>query len=1122
MRSLVKTLFLVVAIALVPVLPAGQNKVVLAVKGDPGQSGKYQLDLEVGIEAGGQKFTMNIKQVESKTVKEVKDGNIAFVQATESQEITMNGEKLDPDPDENKPSTVTVRPDGTLVSYESEGDGDAEKMNVRIMSATSVIFSKNPVGVGDKWSYQYKDDDKLGTKAGSANFQLLAFEKAKDVDCAKIKMTFEEAGGSPRFASDVTAWVELATGDTVKSDVSLTNFPLGEGAGTTSNAKGTMERTSGGPLKANQGSATPAEPKKEKDIDETVKDYEKLSGLFTLYRKREGSKDTVYMEILESQVDKLFLLQATAATGNSQQVVAGNPINDLVLKFSKIDDRLFLVRPNLGFVADGKTPTGVALDRSFSDAYLEAFKIEAKQEKRKSLLINVSDLFKGDVAQVNAAVAGGGNPLAALPGGGGGFSQDRDKTFIVQMKAFPENIFVQTNYAFNRSGGGGGGLMDLLGPSVMADPRNFFFKVNYNLSMLPTDGYMPRRFDGRVGYFTSDYRDFSDPTKFDNTVRNILRWRLEKKDPSAAMSEPKKPIVFWLDNAIPHEYREAVKEGVLLWNKAFEKIGYKNAVVVNQMPADADWDPSDMRYNVVRWVLSPDDAYAVALFRVNPITGEILNASILVDGNMVRYTERERSGFVDPASFFEPKKNDPRHVHDPRRCSLQQEICEQAAFGKLALDMLGGLGNVDEHEYMNTFLRHVVCHEMGHILGLRHNFISSTQLTFAQMGNPDLVRKHGTAASVMEYTPFNLAALKKNGVDWWPASIGDYDYWAVAYGYMHTGARKPEDEVADLKRLAAQCNASGNAYQSDETADSIDPRITRFDLAANPLDYWAKTMEVSRYMGMNLGQRLPKHGESFWTFTRDFNMLFSMIARAASQCTRYIGAMHLNNNFKGDPGQKPPIAAASFADQKRALDLLNTYIFSEQAFNYPKEYYQRFTANPDADLLQAILGGSNSFPVLDQFASIQGSALRTIFRPDVLSRVVNNEFKASPGSNPLRLVDLFDDVRKTVWAELTSSKNVSALRRRLQRAHVDRMIAMVINTGDGAPDDAKMLAWRELRSLKASLDTQKRKKAIDKYTQVHYEDCAMRIQRALEARPVVGAPSGGGGMSPLQQLLGGG
>ncbi|MBX7134070.1 MAG: zinc-dependent metalloprotease [Fimbriimonadaceae bacterium] len=1096
----------------------GQDKVLLAVKADVGQVAKYQLDLSIDIDAGGQKFNTTVKQVEKVTIKSVSPGGeIASVRESESQEVTLNGEKAPDDGEPDKPATVTVASDGSLIGYESDANKDDDShLNQRIFAATSVIFQKTPVGAGDKWSYEYKDDEKLHTHAGKANFEVLAMEKVKDIDCVKVKMTFEESSGSPRFGGTSTVWIEKASGDAIKSEFELKNIPFGEMEGASANGKGTTERISGGTLKASQstGSAT-AEPKKDKNIDETVKDYEKLAGVFTLYRKRDAGKDTIYLELREDQLDKFVLLQATAATGNSQQIVAGNPINDLVLKFSKIDDRIMLVRPNLGFRATAGTPTATSLQRSFADSYLEAYKIEAKQEDRKSVLINVSDLFRGDIAQVSAALNSGGNPLAALLGGGGGFSQDRDKTFIVSMKAFPENIFVQTNYSFNRAGGGGG-LAGLLGPDVMADPRNMVFKVNYNLSMLPMDGYVPRLFDPRVGYFTADYQDFNDPTHFDNQVRNILRWRLQKKNPGADLSEPVKPIVFWLDNAIPLEYRDAVRDGVLLWNKAFEKIGYKNAVVVNQMPDNADWDPSDMRYNVVRWVLSPADAYAVAQFRYSPLTGEILNASILVDGNMVRFTERERTNIVNPADYFQPKKA----VHDHRVCTLQNEIQEQAAFGRLALDMLGGLVDVDEKTYMNTFIRHVVCHEMGHILGLRHNFISSTQLTFAQMGEASVVNQKGAASSVMEYTPFNLAALKKKGVDWWPASIGDYDYWVVKYGYMDTGARDSKDELAQLKQLASQTNTSGYPWQSDETADSLDPKITRFDLAKNPLDYWSKTLEVSRYMGMNLGSRLPKQGESFWTFTRDFNMLINLTARAASQCTRYIGASHLNGNFKGDPGQKPTIVAASVEEQKQALDLLNLYIFSERAFDFPKDYYTKFTSNPDAGIMESILAGSNDYPVLDQFAAIQGSALGTIFRSDVLNRVANNEFKAK-GGNALKLTTLFNSVRANVWSELGSGKSISALRRRLQRTFLDRMIGMVTNPGDSAPQDAKMLAWSHLRSLKGSIEGARKSKSMDEYTRVHLAECAMRIGRALNAQQTIGGGSAPA-RNPLADLLGGG
>lgn len=1120
MKAMIKFVGAVALLGLVVSGGARQDKVLLVMKAEVGQVARYQLDLDIAIEFSGQKFSTSVRQVDKGTVKAVTpEGHITVEREMESQEVRVNGEKVEDEERSDKPSKVTVAPDGTLVSYESGDEPDETYLNQRLFAATTVIFSKSPVGVGDKWSYTYTDDKKLLTHAGKADFEVLAFEKVKGIDCVKIKMSFEESAGSPRFGANSTLWVESVSGDVIKSEFELRNVPFGEMGPAAANGKGTTERISGGMLKSSQAtgdSATP-EPKKEKDIDETVKDFEKLDGLFTLYRKRESNRDTIYLELREDQLDRLFLLQATAATGNSREVVSGTPINDLVLKFSQIDERIMLVRPNLGFRAEPGTPTARALERSFADSYLEAFKIEARQESRKSLLINVSDLFRGDIAQINAMMAGGGGPLAALLGGGGGFSPDRDKTFIVAMKAFPENIFVQTSYSYNKAGSAMS-LADLLGGgSVQADPRNVVFRVNYNVSMLPDSGYVPRRFDARVGYFTEDYQDFSKPAQFDNKVRNILRWRLEKKDPNATLSEPRKPIVFWLDNAIPVEYRDAVKEGILLWNRAFEQAGFKNAVVVQQMPDDADWDPSDMRYNVVRWVLSPADAYAVAWFRSNPVTGEILNASILVDANMVRFTQRELDAIVEPNALFTPPKTASQHIHDPRRCSLQHEIQHQAAFGKLALEMVAG--NVDAKEFMHSFIRHVVCHEMGHILGLRHNFVSSTQLTFEQMGDAKRVREKGTAASVMEYTPFNLAALKKPGVDYWPAGVGDYDVWAIQYGYMDTRARKPEDEVETLKRIAALCNKNGHAYQSDETADSIDPRITRFDLAANPLDYWAKMLDVTRYMGKTIGQRLPRHGESFWNLTRDFNSIISMMGRAASQCTRFIGASHLNANFKGDPGQKPPIVPANAADQKRALDLLNQFVFSQDAFNFPKETYQNFGLNPNADLLESVLSGTTDFPVLDQFSGIQIGALNTLYRPDVLRRVVNNEFK-SP-TPQLRLTTLFDSVRASVWSELGSGSNTTALRRRLQRAHLDRLIAMVVNLNDASPAEAKMLAWHQLGILKGQIAQASKSKTLDEYSKVHLAESAMRVQRALDARQTIGAAAGGAPMNPLQQLLGG-
>jgi hypothetical protein len=225
------------------------------------------------------------------------------------------------------------------------------------------------------------------------------------------------------------------------------------------------------------------------------------------------------------------------------------------------------------------------------------------------MLIDVTELFRGDLAQISAAFSGGGGMFG--PMGGGGFGMDRDKTFIKEMKNFPENLVVSTQYHFQRGGRGFS--------AALADPRSAPITVVYNLSVLPSaTSYTPRLADNRVGYFETGFQSFDDDAKRDQLTRYILRWDLKKKDPNAALSEPVKPITFWLDNAIPKEYRPSFEKAFLIWNSAFEKIGFKNAIVVKQMPDNPDpndpntpSDTADMRFNCVRYVHSPDNAYAV-------------------------------------------------------------------------------------------------------------------------------------------------------------------------------------------------------------------------------------------------------------------------------------------------------------------------------------------------------------------------------------------------------------------------------------------------------------------------------------------------------------------------------
>lgn len=1075
-----------------------QEKVQLLYKANAGQTARYRSDEVLTIDNPGAKAIIEGKEVSKVTFTDIAaNGNITILHETESSQMRQNGQALPPTPNTDK-DTIIFRPDGTVVSYKStSSNADQVKLGARLYPATTPVFPATPVGVGSKWSKEFVADTAVGFHAGKADFELLSSEKVNGIDSFKIKMIYKETDSTPVLTATSTIWVEKSSGDAVQADSEIENVPWGPG-GTAPyiSAKEHQVRIEGGPLKGTVTNAGPEPPKKDKTIDEVVKDYEKVPGLFTLYRKKDNGNETIYMEIKEDQLDKLMMMEVTASTGTSQAIVAGDPINDMVFKWvRKADDKLMMVTPNIAYRADPKTPIARSLRRSFADAYIQQFHIDGKQVDRKSILINVSEMFRGDIAEVSSIFTSTGQP----------YGMDREKTAIASIKNFPENIAVETDYHFVR-----------LGPprnanDSLADSRSMPLKIMYNVFPLPDNGYKPRLADARIGYFQTDFQSYDNDSKQDQMVRYIHRWDLQKTDPKAAMSPPKKPIVFWLDNAIPLEYRDSVRDGLLYWNKAFEKIGIKDAIVIKQMPDNADWDHADMRYNTIRWVTSPAKGYAIAQARANPVTGQILNANITVDEGMAHFTRLEHKNFVDPVSFFDQpdpmariaKASATHFSRDPAmflQCDMAEEAKEQAWFGYEALSMLATAGvPFNEKTYTCDFIREVVSHEMGHIMGLRHNFIASTYHSLDDLKNENIIREQGITSSVMDYTPFNISALKLKGVDYWTPTIGPYDYWAIQYGYTAIDAQTTEGETFALKQIANRCNEPGHQYQSDEIADQFDPAVVRFDLGTDPLAYSKRELEVSRHLLLHLGARVPLRGESYFEFTRSFYGLLNMHFRAAARVGRYVGGLHSNRNFKGDRGEKPALAPVDAAQQRQALDMLNTYLFSENALTFPNSYYTKLTADPNIDFASAFTTTNQEAPIRDRLSSVQRAALLNIFNPNVLRRVSNNEFKIGDPAKAFTMATLFETVGSTVWSELGEGKNIGPLHRQLQRTHLDVMVAFVLSPPNGTPDDAKSLAWDQLRQLKGKISAVQNRK-YDTYSRVHLQESLVRVNRALNAQ----------------------
>jgi hypothetical protein len=314
-------------------------------------------------------------------------------------------------------------------------------------------------------------------------------------------------------------------------------------------------------------------------------------------------------------------------------IYSGMPLQDFLFYFQRVNNNLNFVVRNVNFRTREGDPQGRSLLRSFSDSVLYSIDIKSIHPRRQSILIDLSKLLLTDLAGLSSHL---GLPTSA------------DNSYFGEAKVFPQNIEIESVFNFSHSSSRKEEKSEYI---ALPDSRGFTLRVHYSLSQLPDSNYRPRLADDRVGYFITAYQDLSSDERKQPFVRYINRWHLEKQDPNASISLPKKPIVFWIDNAVPFEYRDAIKEGVLMWNKAFAKAGFKDAIQVRQMPDRQQWDPADIRYNTIRWIHTLDGYFAMGPSRVNPLTGEILNASILVDASFIRALKNEYRQIIQPSDF---------------------------------------------------------------------------------------------------------------------------------------------------------------------------------------------------------------------------------------------------------------------------------------------------------------------------------------------------------------------------------------------------------------------------------------------------------------------------------------
>jgi hypothetical protein len=837
----------------------------------------------------------------------------------------------------------------------------------------------------------------------------------------------------------------------------------------------------------------------EKPFADLVKDMDVHKGVFTFYRKAEENK--IYLEITPEQFDRTFLFAGSIEQSVGERGLYSSQMGGhFPFQFKLIGKNVQWIIQNSTFTAASSTPAERATRKSFANSILGSARILSQPHpERKSFLINISDLLLSDLPGFAPALSETYKPS--------GYRFDRANSAVTAVKAFPENCLLEValHYACDN-------------PKVRSlaipDERSIPILVTYDFSKLQDTGYKPRFADDRVGHFLSLQQDFTSDRPSSPYIRRIHRWNLQKKDPSAALSEPKEPIVFWLENTIPVEYREWMKEGALLWNKAFENAGFKNAIVVKQQPDNAGWDAADTRYNSIRWFAGVDASFAIGPSRANPYTGEIYDADIGFSEGIIRSVRRNGEEFISPILPVGLDGNEP--AAPPRLawdtdgghlCKLADGLAQQAAFGVSVLAARGAFTPEMEERMMKEYLVHVTAHEVGHTLGLRHNFRASTLLDPEKLLNDELTEKVAQSGSVMDYNPIVIAGKDQKQGHFVPTTLGPYDFWAIEYAYKPLA----ENEAEELKKIAARSAEPELAYSTDEdalgtySASALDPLVNQFDQSSDPIRYFEKRIEIINELWHSIETKLVRDGEGYQILRRAVMRSLGEYYRALLTASKFIGGLYHHRDHAGDPNGRSPFAPIAAEKQKEALEFMRRYCFSEEAFQLTPDLYNKLAPErlPGLDGLDGLFGATRvDTPWHDSVLNLQRAVLQRLHAPATLSRLQDGELRFKEGELRFTMADMFLGLETAIWAELHHPvRQISSLRRNIQREHLKTLSRIALRNYGGIPEDATSLARASLKRIAENLDAKlSDTKLSDTTSRAHLDETRARIRAVLDAQ----------------------
>lgn len=948
------------------------------------------------------------------------------------------------------------------------------------------------------------------------------------------------------------------------------------------------------------GPASDASKEKEDKPDfpefkEVIKDYVKVvstadgaESMWTLYRRE---KDNQLLAELPREYEKQrYFMAMTLAKGSPWAGLQGG---DMYVYWKRYDKNLALVAPELENRSTGDAESKASVSQLFTDRVILDIPIAAMGSgggpviDLDALLVGKADKFFGPgAAGINAALAA-----------------------IKEAKAFPENIEVSIEAPMPAQRGGSG-FSSFLGDGGSEPGR--LQTYHYSISLIPENpSYKPREADERIGYFTTVYRDLGELGKISKWKRYVNRWHIEKADPKLKLSPPKEPIVFYVEHTVPIRYRRWVRDGVLYWNKAFEKVGISGAMEVYYQDkatgAHMDKDPEDVRYNFLRW-LSNDISTAIGPSRAHPLTGEILDADIILTDGWIRafwsmsnevlpgiamdnfgpeaqawlatrpqWDPRIRLASPGERDFMVAQRaargiqrfgghpiatTDPTLMGDDEfdgligRTSQTNGMCLAAqgraadmAFAGMSFEIIDALfdesetpkdgekpgeGKPDEpqedkldgipEQFIGPLLADLVAHEVGHTLGLRHNFKASAIYTMAQMNSEEWKGKKPIGGSVMDYNALPQINMGTGAVqgDYGMIAVGPYDMWAIEYGYTMDDPKKVLERVADPELV----------YATDEDTWGPDPYARRRDMGADPLTFAKSRMKLSQELRGRIIEKFVKDGDSWAKARRGYSITLGQHMNALGTMANWVGGAFLTRDKKGDPNARAPITPVPAAQQREALQFVLENAFRDEAFGLTPELLNKMTVDKWWDN-----GGINeidedeTWPVHDRILGIQASVLSMLMNPTSLGRVFDNEYRVDADQDMITLPEVMNKVSGEIWSELDAKASaqhtdrkpmISSLRRNLQREHLERLIdlSMPDMLFGSAAKATQVLATAKLRELKDKIEAivpadanggAKKPASLDNYTFAHLSESSHKIEKALEAQYIYNANQIGGG-----------